>query len=71
MDLFCRLTGISAIFFLRQIVDSTAKKADKPQKRQSKPQKRQDRASRIMRARAKKQEKTIKKPGEKPRLVDK
>ena len=47
-------------------VDGTGKKGDKPEKRESKPEKREDRASRIMRARAKKQEKTIKKPGGNP-----
>jgi hypothetical protein len=44
-------------------VDGTGKKGDKPEKREDKPEKREDKASRIMRARAKKQEKTIKKPG--------
>ena len=57
---------ISANKITRQNVDDTGKKADKPEKRQDKPEKRQDGASRIMRVRAKKQEKTIKKPGRKP-----
>jgi hypothetical protein len=44
-------------------VDDTGKKGGKPEKRESKPEKRESSASRIMRARAKKQGKTIKKPG--------
>ena len=51
---------ISANKITRQNVDDTGKKADKPEKRQDKPEKRQDGASRIMRVRAKKQEKTRK-----------